>query len=74
MNECLTNEYRSLIAKILFRWFLDLSGNVKLGRNILSELLVKWMDSNNCSLLIGDKLVSVNEKEFFFRFGVEFRW
>lgn len=53
----------SLIKKTSFRWFLDLTNHVKLGRNILNELLVRWVDSSG-GFLFGDRVVQFNENDF----------
>ncbi|XP_022640749.1 uncharacterized protein LOC111242332 isoform X1 [Vigna radiata var. radiata] len=63
LNKRLSKEQRSLIVGPPFGWFLDLTGNVKVGRKMLSELVFKWVDSSS-GFLIADKVVPMNEKDF----------
>ncbi|WVZ02749.1 hypothetical protein V8G54_023555 [Vigna mungo] len=69
LNNQLTQEHRSVIYGIPFHWFLDLSPKVRITRNILSELVVKWVDSGG-SFLIGDKLVPMTENDFCLGLGL----
>ncbi|BAT81898.1 hypothetical protein VIGAN_03180900 [Vigna angularis var. angularis] len=69
LNERLTDEHRSLIAKTPFAWFLDLNVNVKLGKNILSELLGKWDDSSS-GFFVGNKVLNINENDFYLGLGL----
>ncbi|BAU01602.1 hypothetical protein VIGAN_11087000, partial [Vigna angularis var. angularis] len=69
LNERLTDEHRSLIAKTPFGWFLDVNVNVKLGRNILSELLGKWDDSSS-GFVVGNKVLNINENDFYLGLGL----
>ncbi|XP_022642978.1 uncharacterized protein LOC111242704 [Vigna radiata var. radiata] len=69
LNKILTNEHQSLILATPFGWFLDFTDNVKLGRKILGELVWKWVDPSS-GFLIGDKIVSMNEEDFFLGLGL----
>ncbi|XP_052725848.1 uncharacterized protein LOC128194361 [Vigna angularis] len=69
LNERLTDEHRSLIARTPFAWFLDVNVNVKVGRNILSELLGKWDDCSS-GFLVGNKVLNINENDIYLGLGL----
>lgn len=71
LNERLSEEHKSFIVKIQFRWFLELNDNTKLGRNILNELLVRWVDSSG-GFCFGEKVVEF--KEIDVCLGTEKEW
>ncbi|WVZ12243.1 hypothetical protein V8G54_016773 [Vigna mungo] len=69
LNEHLSKEQRALIGGTPFGWFLDFSGNVKVGRKMLSELVFRWVDSSS-GFLIADKVVPMNEKDICLALGL----
>ncbi|XP_052725326.1 uncharacterized protein LOC128194250 [Vigna angularis] len=69
LNERLTKEHRSLIATTPFAWFLDVNVNVKVGRNILSELLGKWDDCSS-GFIVGNKVLNINENDIYLGLGL----
>ncbi|XP_052725413.1 uncharacterized protein LOC128194272 [Vigna angularis] len=60
LNDILSEEQKSIISKTHFRWFLELHGNIKIGRNILSDLLIRW-DDDRGGFSFRDKFVEFKE-------------
>ncbi|WVZ19925.1 hypothetical protein V8G54_007247 [Vigna mungo] len=44
LNEILTEKQKAIILQTPFQWFLELNDDIKLGRNLLSDLLERWDD------------------------------
>ncbi|WVZ26342.1 hypothetical protein V8G54_004886 [Vigna mungo] len=60
LNAILSEEQKCVISKTPFAWFLELQDNLKIGRNILSDLLIIWVDERG-GFLFGEKFVEFKE-------------
>ncbi|KOM49470.1 hypothetical protein LR48_Vigan08g029700 [Vigna angularis] len=58
LNEVLSMEQKSMISNTPFCWFLELKENVKISRNVLNELLIRWVDESGC-FRFGERVVEL---------------
>ncbi|WVY92330.1 hypothetical protein V8G54_037844 [Vigna mungo] len=69
LNAILSEEQKCIILKTPFSWFLELQETLKIGRNILSDLLIRWVDERG-GFLFGEKLVEFNEVDVTLSLGL----
>ncbi|XP_014514301.1 uncharacterized protein LOC106772422 [Vigna radiata var. radiata] len=69
LNAILTEEHKDVISKTPFAWFLELQDNLKIGRNILSDLLIRWVDERG-GFKFGDKFVEFKEVDVSLALGL----
>ncbi|XP_022634551.1 uncharacterized protein LOC111241305 [Vigna radiata var. radiata] len=69
LNEILTDEQKDIISQSPFKWFLELNDDIKLGRNILSDLLQRWDDERG-GFCFGDKYVELKELDVTLSLGL----
>ncbi|WVZ21435.1 hypothetical protein V8G54_008757 [Vigna mungo] len=60
LNGILTDEQKGIISQSPFKWFLELKDDIKLGRNILSDLLERW-DHERGGFCFGGNFVELKE-------------
>ncbi|XP_014501090.1 uncharacterized protein LOC106761967 isoform X2 [Vigna radiata var. radiata] len=69
LNALLIEEHRCIISKTPFKWFLDLQDNLRIGMNILSDLLTKWIDERG-GFLFGENFVQFKEVDVTLSLGL----
>ncbi|BAT74063.1 hypothetical protein VIGAN_01165400 [Vigna angularis var. angularis] len=65
----LTDKQKASISQTPFQWFLELNDDIKLGRNILSDLLERWDDERG-GFWFGEKFVELKEVDVTLSLGL----